>query len=410
MKKGSIFHSLPFKLLVGVIAGVVFGLLFSATDSNRFTGAALNIVVTLKYVINQIINFIIPLIIIAFIAPSITQLGKNASKLLLIAVSIAYASSVGAAFFSTAAGYVLIPHLSISPTVDGLKSIPDAVFELSIPQIMPVMSALVFSVMIGLAAAWTKAELISNILIEFQKIVLAIVTRIMIPILPLFIGLTFCTLSYEGSITKQAPVFLKIIIIVLLGHYIWMALLYTIAGIYSKKNPLDVIKCYGPAYLTAIGTMSSAATLAVALQCAGKAKPLRKDMVSFGIPLFSNIHLCLLGAHLLADAGRRGRAVVAVRDVGARDVGQHHLEGLDGGWAGHAPDGLADALAVREVIEGLRALCGFHQRLQRRIVAVGEEDWARLAARRADVADAVLLLGAAGALVAADDAVVVVVE
>lgn len=102
MKKGSIFHSLPFKLLVGVIAGVVFGLLFSATDSNRFTGAALNIVVTLKYVINQIINFIIPLIIIAFIAPSITQLGKNASKLLLIAVSIAYASSVGAAFFSTA--------------------------------------------------------------------------------------------------------------------------------------------------------------------------------------------------------------------------------------------------------------------------------------------------------------------
>lgn len=292
MKKGSIFHSLPFKLLVGVIAGVVFGLLFSATDSNRFTGAALNIVVTLKYVINQIINFIIPLIIIAFIAPSITQLGKNASKLLLIAVSIAYASSVGAAFFSTAAGYMLIPHLSISPTVDGLKSIPDAVFELSIPQIMPVMSALVFSVMIGLAAAWTKAELISNILIEFQKIVLAIVTRIMIPILPLFIGLTFCTLSYEGSITKQAPVFLKIIIIVLLGHYIWMALLYTIAGIYSKKNPLDVIKCYGPAYLTAIGTMSSAATLAVALQCAGKAKPLRKDMVSFGIPLFSNIHLC----------------------------------------------------------------------------------------------------------------------
>ena len=92
------------------------------------------------------------------------------------------------------------------------------------------------------------------------------------------------------------------------------------------------------------------------------------------------------------------------------DVGQHHLEGLDGGRAGDAPDGLADPLLVREVIEGLRALCGLHQRLQRRVVAVGEEDRTRLAARRADVADAVLLLGAAGALVAADDAVVVVVE
>lgn len=292
MKKNSIFRSLPFKLLVGVIAGVLVGLLLSSTDGNAFSRAILNIVVTLKYILNQIINFCIPLIIIAFIAPSITQMGKNASKLLLIAVTIAYTSSVGAALFSTASGYLLIPHLSISSTADELKELPAAVFELSIPQIMPVMSALVFSIMIGLAAAWTKAELISNILEEFQKIVLAIVSRIMIPILPFFIGLTFCRLSYEGSITKQVPVFLKIIIIVLIGHYIWMTLLYTIAGLYSKKNPIEVIRHYGPAYLTSIGTMSSAATLAVALQCAGKSKVLRKDMVSFGIPLFANIHLC----------------------------------------------------------------------------------------------------------------------
>lgn len=292
MKKNSIFRSLPFKLLVGVIAGVLVGLLLSSTDGNSFSRAILNIVVTLKYILNQIINFCIPLIIIAFIAPSITQMGKNASKLLLIAVTIAYTSSVGAALFSTASGYLLIPHLSISSTADELKELPAAVFELSIPQIMPVMSALVFSIMVGLAAAWTKAELISNILEEFQKIVLAIVSRIMIPILPFFIGLTFCGLSYEGSITKQVPVFLKIIIIVLIGHYIWMTLLYTIAGLYSKKNPIEVIRHYGPAYLTSIGTMSSAATLAVALQCAGKSKVLRKDMVSFGIPLFANIHLC----------------------------------------------------------------------------------------------------------------------
>ena len=233
MKKNSIFRSLPFKLLVGVIAGVLVGLLLSSTDGNAFSRAILNIVVTLKYILNQIINFCIPLIIIAFIAPSITQMGKNASKLLLIAVTIAYTSSVGAALFSTASGYLLIPHLSISSTADGLKELPAAVFELSIPQIMPVMSALVFSIMIGLAAAWTKAELISDLLEEFQKIVLAIVSRIMIPILPFFIGLTFCGLSYEGSITKQVPVFLKIIIIVLIGHYIWMTLLYTIAGLYS---------------------------------------------------------------------------------------------------------------------------------------------------------------------------------
>ena len=121
MKKTNFWNSLPFKLMVGVLAGVVIGLVLSSTDGNAFSKAILNIVVTLKYILNQIINFCIPLIIIAFIAPSITQMGKNASKLLLIAVTIAYSSSVGAALFSTVAGYALIPHLSISSTADGLE-------------------------------------------------------------------------------------------------------------------------------------------------------------------------------------------------------------------------------------------------------------------------------------------------
>lgn len=154
------------------------------------------------------------------------------------------------------------------------------------------MSALVFSVLIGLAATWNKSRLITGILDEFQKIVLSIVSKVIIPILPFFIGVTFCSLAYEGSITKQLPIFLQVILIVLVGHYIWMTLLYFLAGMYSHQNPLEVVRHYGPAYLTAVGTMSSAATLAVALQCAEKAKPLRKDMVDFGIPLFANIHLC----------------------------------------------------------------------------------------------------------------------
>ncbi len=118
-------------------------------------------------------------------------------------------------------------------------------------------------------------------------------TKLVIPILPVFIALTFCGLAYEGTITKQLPVFLKIIVIVMIGHYLWLALLYLIGGLYSGENPIAVIKNYGPAYLTAVGTMSSAATLAVALRCARKSEPpLRDDMVDFGIPLFANIHLC----------------------------------------------------------------------------------------------------------------------
>ena len=292
MKKNSFFSSLPFKLLVGVVLGIVLGLIFNATDTSGFTMAVLNIVVTLKYILGQVINFCVPLIIIGFIAPSITKLGNNASRMLGVAILIAYASSLGAALFSMAAGYALIPHLSIVTSVEGLKELPPIVFELEIPAIMSVMSALVFSVMIGLAATWTKARQITGILDEFQKIVLSLVSKVIIPLLPIFIALTFCSLAYEGSITKQLPVFLQVIVIVLIGHYIWMALLYVLAGIYAKENPMAVVKNYGPAYLTAIGTMSSAATLAVALQCANKSEPLRKDMVQFGIPLFANIHLC----------------------------------------------------------------------------------------------------------------------
>ncbi|MDK2966017.1 dicarboxylate/amino acid:cation symporter [Lacrimispora sp.] len=283
MKK--LVSSLPFKLLLGVILGILIGQM----AGEHF----MNFVVTVKYILNQVIIFCVPLIIIGFIAPSITRLGNNASKMLGIAVSAAYLSSIGAALFSMTAGYIMIPHLSISTSTDGLKELPGIVFQLDIPQIMPVMSALVFSLLLGLAATWTKAGVITQVLEEFQEIVLSIVTKIVIPILPVFIAFTFCALPYEGTITKQLPVFLQVVLIVMAGHYIWLTLLYVIGGLYSRKNPFDVVRNYGPAYITAVGTMSSAATLAVALKCAKKSQPtLREDMVDFGIPLFANIHLC----------------------------------------------------------------------------------------------------------------------
>ena len=283
MKK--ILTSLPVRLLIGVIVGIVIGLIANEP--------VMLVVVSVKYILNQLILFCVPLIIIGFIAPAITKLGQNATRLLGVAVAIAYISSLGAALFSMAAGYGIIPHLSIVTEVEGLKELPDVVFQLDIPQIMPVMSALVLSLMLGLAATWTKADVFAKLLDEFQKIVLSIVTKIVIPLLPVYIAFTFCALAYEGTITVQLPVFIEIVLIVMAGHYIWLALLYLIGGIYSGKNPFDVLKNYGPAYLTAVGTMSSAATLAVALRCARKSKKaLREDMIDFGIPLFANIHLC----------------------------------------------------------------------------------------------------------------------
>lgn len=282
MKK--IFNSLPFKLIVAVALGIGLGLICNV--------GFMTAIVTIKYILGQIIMFTIPLIIIAFIAPSITKLKSNASKLLGLAVILAYVSSVGAATLSAFAGYSIIPHLTIGSAVEGLKELPPVLFELSIPQIMPVMSALVLAMLLGLSATWSKAPTMEHLLDEFQGMILAIVSKIVIPILPIFICATFATLSYEGTITKQLPIFIGVVLIVMVGHFIWLALLYGIGGAVSGKNPLRVLKHYGPAYITAVGTMSSAATLPVALDCARKSDALREDVISFGIPLFSNIHLC----------------------------------------------------------------------------------------------------------------------
>ena len=282
MKK--VLHSLPAKLLLAMVAGILLG--FVLPES------VMEVIVTAKYIMGQVITFCVPLIIIGFVAPSITRLGAHASRMLGVALVIAYTSSVLAALLSSGAGYALIPHLNIADQVEGLNTLPEVVFELNIPQIMPVMSALVLSVLVGLASVWTNSKTMIQLLQEFQNIVLEVVQRVIIPILPFFIGCTFCCLSWEGSITRQLPVFLSVIVIVMIGHFLWMSVLYAVAGAYSGHNPWEVVRHYAPAYLTAVGTMSSAATLAVALQCARKSKVLRKDMVSFGIPLFANIHLC----------------------------------------------------------------------------------------------------------------------
>ena len=279
-----VLKSLPVRLLLGIILGILLGLVLPK--------GAMVVVVTIKYILGQLITFCVPLIIIGFIAPSITKLGNNATRMLVVAIILAYASSILAAFMSMGAGYALIPHMNIVTDPEGLRELPAVAFQLDIPQIMPVMSALVLSTLLGLACVWTKAKTLTNVLQEFQNIVLDVVKKVIIPILPFFIAATFCALSWEGSITKQLPVFLLVILIVLIGHYIWLAVLYGAASAYSGRSGVEVIRHYGPAYLTAVGTMSSAATLAVALECARKSKNLRRDLVDFGIPLFANIHLC----------------------------------------------------------------------------------------------------------------------
>lgn len=282
MKK--FFKNTIVQLLIAVVLGIVAGMYIE--------GPVLGAIVSIKHLAGQIIFFLVPLIILGFIAPSIAHLRSNASKMLLFAFGLAYISSIGASFFGAAVGYQVIPHLSIVSDASALKELPENMLKIDIPPVMNVMTALVLAVMLGLAVAWVKSDEFSRLLDIFQQMVLELVKKVLLPVLPVFIFANFCILSYQGAVTTQLPVFLSILLVVIACHYIWLALLYGIASVYSRKNGWQVLKFYGPAYLTALGTMSSAATLGVALDCAHKSPVLRKEISDVTVPLFANIHLC----------------------------------------------------------------------------------------------------------------------
>lgn len=276
--------SLIIKLLAGLILGALLG--FVVND------AIMNVAVSIRHILGQIIFFLVPLVIVGHITPAIIRLGEKASKILIFAVALAYCSSVGAALFSMFSGYAIIPHLSIATETETLRKLPEMVFRLDIPPLFPVMSALITALFLGLAIAWTKTRTLADLFMEFEKVISWLVIRILIPILPFFVGLCFMGLAYEGSLTKHLPIFVTMVVLVICGQFIWLAVLYGIGGIVSGRNPSRVFRFYVPAYLTAVGTMSSAATLPVALECARKSPVLSRTMVEFMVPLGATVHLC----------------------------------------------------------------------------------------------------------------------
>ncbi len=282
MKK--ITNSLVFRIVLGIIIGILIGLV-----SNQTTAIVL---LAIRDILGDVIKFVVPLIILGFITPAIVSLKHNVGKILTVTLLICYISSVGAALFSIFAGYKIIPNLNIASSVAEAVSLPDSPFKLTIEPIMPVMTALIFSIFLGIAVIKTKANYFENLLEEFNKIVLFIVEKIVINILPIYIIATFAILSYERVIITQLPIFLIVILIVIVGHIIWLALLYSIGAILSKTNPFEVLKHYPAAYATALGTMSSAASLSMCLRSASKAKTLSPKIRNFVIPLCSNTHLC----------------------------------------------------------------------------------------------------------------------
>ena len=275
------------KLIVGLIAGIIVGKIGFIP--------LLRVMLTFNGLFGNFLQFVIPLIILGFVAPGIGDLGKKAGKLLAVTTVLAYGSTIvsgSVAFFTNS---ILLK--KILPTGAALAegSHPEAgllsgYLTVDMPPIMGVMTALLMAFIIGIGIAIVEGTTLKNLMNEVQTIVEKIITNIIIPFLPLYIAGIFANMTYAGEIIKIMSVFAKVFGIIIILHFVILLVQYTIAGTLSGANPLLLLRKMLPAYFTAIGTQSSAATIPVTLNQT-KENGVNEGIADFTIPLCATIHL-----------------------------------------------------------------------------------------------------------------------
>ena len=270
MKKKRIMASFPIRILAVSILGLLAGLFFNATRTMGLTSGALNLVVTARYVLSQLITFLAPVIILGLMASSIISVKKDPTPVTAPAIRITYFSMLGAAAFASVLGYLIIPRLPVSTDSLSFRFLPDTLFELPIPAPVSALSTLVLAILLGFGACWTNATRTKELLQELRGITLSLMSRILLPVLPAYIGLSLCTLAYQGYFIKYLPLLLLALIIVIPAYMIWVLALYHIAGSYAGEKPWEIMKNYMPVCKIALKTHSSTASEKYSREAADK--------------------------------------------------------------------------------------------------------------------------------------------
>lgn len=283
----SIFSNLLFRVFIAIVLGIVFGLYIPESVNRIFA--------TFNAIFGEFLTFSIPLIIMGLIMPSIADLGKGAGKLLLITAAIAYGSTVLSGFMSYFAASSIFPSL-LETQIENTASLTETAreltpyFSIAIPPILDVMTALAFAFTVGLGLAYQEQSTLKSVVDDFKDIIMKLIERVIVPLLPLFILGIFANIAYSGKVYSILSVFLNIIGVIFVLHVLLLLIQYFIAGGIAGKNPIRALLTMMPAYFTALGTQSSAATIPVTL------KQVKKNGVSdkiagFVVPLCATIHL-----------------------------------------------------------------------------------------------------------------------
>ena len=276
-------------LLPRIIIAIVMGILIG----NVLPEAWVRVFVTFNYVFSQFLGFLIPLIIIGLVTPAISDIGHSAGRLLLLTVGLAYIDTIIAGLLAFTTGTMLFPQLidteASTAAIEKAESLIPY-FQLNIPPILDVMAALVSSFVVGIGIAYTDLPTLKKGFSEFRTIIEKTIQVAIIPLLPLYIFGIFLSMTFNGEAYHSIVVFAKIIGIIFLLHIVILMYEFLIAGGLSKKNPLRLLINMLPAYFTALGTSSSAATIPVTLQQTKK-NGVRDDIASFCVPLCATIHI-----------------------------------------------------------------------------------------------------------------------
>ncbi len=281
------------KIHVGLLGRIIIAIILGIASGYLFPAPLVRLFVTFNALFSEFLGFIVPLIIVGLVTTAIANIGKGAGKMLLITTLIAYGSTLFAGFFSYFTGVTFFPSLiDMNAPLTAVSEAGETApyFSVSIPPMLNVMTALVLAFVLGLSLAVMESQALKNVARDFEEVIVRTIKYVIIPLLPIYIYGIFLNMTHTGQVFGILAVFLKIIGVIFAVHILVLILQYCAAGAIVKKNPFKLLKRMLPAYFTALGTQSSAATIPVTLEQA-KRNGVSADIAGFVIPLCATIHL-----------------------------------------------------------------------------------------------------------------------
>ena len=279
------FGLLP-KVLLAIALGIVFGLFVP----EWFTRIAL----TFNNIFGNFLNFVIPLLILGLVAPGIADLGSKAGRLLVITAALAYAFTLFSGFgtFFTSLGVLprLLGGTEMSAPGETAATPMQPFFTVEMPPLMGVMTALILAFVLGLGMAYIHSDKLKGMMDDFKLIIERVISKVIIPLLPFYIFGIFLSMTQSGQVSGILGIFLKLIVIIFVMTVVLLLIQFSIAGLVARQNPLKMLRTMMTAYMTALGTQSSAATIPVTLAQTVKIG-VRPEVAGFVVPLCATIHL-----------------------------------------------------------------------------------------------------------------------